>query len=249
MGIVRRGWKAQGSLAPLLVAAVVVLGVGGQVAVRRSVDTSLAVGTDRFLPAASPATTGPAPATSEPAPATTVPASAVAPATEPLPVPAPLPDDPWADTPAVAVGRIVIPAIGLDTELGSGMTLTAINRGPAHWPGTAEPGRLGNVVVAGHRTTYTRPFRDLDRLEVGDRVIFRTDRGEFTYRVTGTDVVLPEEVHIADQTSAYTATLFACHPPGSAAYRIVTRLQLVDPTGADVPPPAVTLPPVTIPRP
>ena len=35
-------------------------------------------------------------------------------------------------------------------------------------------------------------------------------------------------------TCAYTATLFACHPPGSAAYRIVARLQLVDATGAPV---------------
>ena len=49
-------------------------------------------------------------------------------------------------------------------------------------------------------------------------------------------------------TCAYTATLFACHPPGSAAYRIVARLQLVDATGAPVPPPALTVPPVTIPR-
>jgi sortase A len=242
------GRQIRGSLAPLLVAAVVLLVVGGQVALRRSIDTSLTVGTDRFLPAAGPGTTEPPRTAPEPAPTPTV-AAAVTAVAEPLPVPALLPDDPWADTPDVSIGRIVIPTIGLDSDLGSGMTLTAINRGPAHWPGTAEPGRLGNVVVAGHRTTYTKPFRDLDRLRVGDPVIFHTERGQFTYRVTGTDVVLPEDVHIADQTSAYTATLFACHPPGSAAYRIVTRLQLVDAAGADVPPPAVTLPPVTIPRP
>ena len=52
----------------------------------------------------------------------------------------------------------------------------------------------------------------------------------------GTRIVQPEEVSIADQTNHYTATLFACHPPGSAAQRIVVDLQLVDPAGDPVPP-------------
>lgn len=147
--------------------------------------------------------------------------------TEPtLPRPEPLPLDPYADTPEVVVARIVIPAIGLDEDVHQGMTLTAINRGPSHWPGTALPGQLGNVVIAGHRTTYGKPFRDLDRLQPGDPVIFRTGEGTFVYTVTRTEVVTPDEVHIADQTVAYTSTLFACHPPGSAAYRIVVRLEL-----------------------
>jgi len=155
-----------------------------------------------------------------------------------LPVPEPLPADPYAETPEVVLGSISIPAIGLEAPLGSGMTLTAIDRGPSHWPGTARPGELGNVVVAGHRTTYSRPFHDLDLLQVGDRVLYRTDGGEFTYAVTGTEVVTPEEVRIADQTAAYTSTLFACHPPGSAAYRIVVHLQLLDASGRPLPPPS-----------
>lgn len=166
-----------------------------------------------------------------------------------LPVPDLLPVDPYAETPQVLVGRIVIPAIGLDEDLHQGMTLTAINRGPSHWPGTALPGQLGNAVIAGHRTTYSRPFHDLDQLEPGDRVIYRTAAGEFTYAVTGTEIVTPDEVRIADQTAGYTSTLFACHPPGSAALRIVTHLQLLDAAGQPLPPPDVPLSPVTVPRP
>jgi LPXTG-site transpeptidase (sortase) family protein len=166
-----------------------------------------------------------------------------------LPVPEPLPADPYADTPEVVLGRITIPAIGLDEPLQQGMTLTAINRGPSHWPGTALPGDLGNAVIAGHRTTYTQPFRRLDELQAGDQVIYTTDRAAFTYAVTATEIVLPEDVRIADQTAGYTSTLFACHPPGSAAYRIVTHLQLLDGQGRPVPAPAVPLAPVTIPRP
>lgn len=171
--------------------------------------------------------TGPAPVATSPAGATPPADPTATPTTEPvLPVPEPLPLDPFAETPDVVVGRIVIPAIGLDEDVHQGMTLTAINRGPSHWPGTALPGQRGNVVIAGHRTTYGKPFRDLDQLRPGDQVIYRTGAGTFTYAVTRTDVVTPDEVHIADQTVAYTSTLFACHPPGSAAYRIVVRLEL-----------------------
>jgi sortase A len=155
-----------------------------------------------------------------------------------LPVPANLPDDAYAPTPDEVVATISIPSIGLETDVHSGMTLTALNRGPSWWPGTALPGQLGNVVIGGHRTTYSRPFRDLDQLQPGDPVIMTTGAGRFTYAVVETEVVDPTAIEIADQTLGYTATLFACHPPGSAAYRIVAKLQLVDDAGQPVPGPA-----------
>jgi sortase A len=102
-----------------------------------------------------------------------------------------------------------------------GVSLTVIDRGPGHWPGTAMPGGFGNVVIAGHRTTNSRPFRNIDQLEVGDEIILRTDAGTFVYRVSGTRVVEEHEMWIVDQRPGYTVTLFACHPPGSAQYRYV----------------------------
>ena len=142
-------------------------------------------------------------------------------------MPAPLPADPNAADPDEPIGRIEIGAIDLDSELGEGMTLTEINRGPAHWPGTAMPGRLGNVVVAGHRTTWSSPFRQLDLLEVGDEIRFSVAGRVAVYRVTETLVVEPEDVWIAQQGSGRIVTLFACHPLGSAAQRIVVRGELV----------------------
>lgn len=153
-----------------------------------------------------------------------------------LPVPEPLPFDAYEPTPEVVVGRIAIPEIGVDEELHEGMTLTAINRGPSMWPGTALPGQVGNLVVAGHRTTYGGPFRQLDQLEPGDTATFTTDEGTSTYEVEGTQIVQPEAVDIANQSNHFTATLFACHPPGSAAQRIVVTLVLLGPDGEPVPP-------------
>lgn len=152
-----------------------------------------------------------------------------------LPVPEPLPLDPYEPTPEQTVGSIAIPAIGVDESLHVGMTLTAINRGPSMWPGTALPGQVGNLVVAGHRTTYGGPFRSLDQLVPGDHVVFTTDEGTFTYEVDGTLIVDPEAVEIANQSNDHRATLFACHPPGSARQRIVVTLQLLGPDGEPAP--------------
>ena len=84
-----------------------------------------------------------------------------------LPAPSELPADAYAPTPDEVVATISIPSLGVEADVHSGMTLTALNRGPSWWPGTALPGQLGNVVIGGHRTTYSRPFRDLDQLEPG----------------------------------------------------------------------------------
>jgi sortase A len=82
--------------------------------------------------------------------------------------------------------------------------------------------------VAGHRTTYSKPFHDLDLLAPGDPLVFTMNDGaEWTYELTGTSVVGPDAMHIVEQTPEPTATLFACHPKGSAAQRIVAHFRLV----------------------
>lgn len=117
-------------------------------------------------------------------------------------------------------------ALGLDSSLFEGITMPTLDKGPGHWPGTALPGELGNVVVGGHRTSKGRPFRHLEKLVPGDEVIFTTDAGRFVYRVVRTEVVTPDAIWIVNQTEAYTATLFACHPVGSTKERIVVFLEL-----------------------
>ena len=137
-----------------------------------------------------------------------------------------IPDDPYASEPVVEIGSIEIPRIGLSTRLFQGVTMHNIDRGPSHWTGSALPGRPGNAVVAGHRVSHDRPFRRIDDLQAGDTVMFTVHGTRSTYRVTGTRIVDPQDTWIADQTSEPTATLYACHPPGSVAQRYVVHLAL-----------------------
>jgi sortase A len=151
-----------------------------------------------------------------------------------LPSPEDVPENAHAPTPEVRLGSLELPAIGVSQGLYEGVTLTSINRGPSHWPGSAMPGQLGNVVIAGHRTTYSKPFYDLDALKPGDELILTTAAGRFTYKVTATEVVPATGIQIIEQTYAFTATLFACHPRGSARQRIVAHFELVDSESAPV---------------
>ena len=121
-------------------------------------------------------------------------------------------------TTGVVVGAIRIPTIGIDHVMREGVAASVINQGPAHWAGTTLPGGQGNVVVAGHRTTYSHPFADLDRLARGN-LIFVTDANgrEVTYVVTSVFVVDPKAMWITNDSGEPVLILFACHPKGSAA--------------------------------
>ncbi|HEX6311196.1 MAG TPA: class D sortase, partial [Acidimicrobiia bacterium] len=163
----------------------------------------------------------PTPPTTPPPPPAPAPAAATVP--PPLPQPERVPADPYADVAVVAIGEIEIPRIGLDTPLYEGVWQTVIDVGPGHWPGTAEPGGWGNSVIAGHRSSYTEPFRHLDQLVPGDEIVVRTPAGAFTYAVTGSEIVDDSALHIVDQAPGRTITVFTCHPVGSAVQRYVVR--------------------------
>jgi len=181
-----------------------------------------------------PPTTAPAPTTTAPtttsatstttAPTTTSTLVVDAPAAQPIAPPA----DAHAQEPIIEMGSIAIPKLGVEMTVYEGIRLTTLDYGPGHWPGSALPGQNGNVVVGGHRTSGHRVFRDVDQLEAGDEIIFRDDTGEHTYVVNRVEIVEPTDVWIVDPTETPTATLFACHPPGSTAQRIVVFSDLAE---------------------
>ncbi len=140
--------------------------------------------------------------------------------------PVDVPSDPYADEPLVEIGTIEIPRINLTHRIFHGITLRTIDHGPSHWPGSALPGQPGKAVFAGHRVTHSKPFRHIDQLVPGDLVFFTVNGVRSTYVMTGHEIVTRKGMHIVEPTVLPTATLFACHPPGSARYRYVVHLAL-----------------------
>jgi LPXTG-site transpeptidase (sortase) family protein len=144
----------------------------------------------------------------------------------PLPVPASMPN-PANRVPLVALGNIEIPKLGVNAVVNEGIEQMVIDAGPAHWPGTAAFGSWGNVVLAGHRSTHTEPFRRVAELAPGDEIILSDAIGKYTYHVTGVEVVPNTALWIKDQKPGRTLTIFSCHPIGAATERIVVWAQLM----------------------
>jgi sortase A len=144
-----------------------------------------------------------------------------------------------------ALTRISIPGIDVDTLVVSGTSPAALRAGAGHYPNTPLPGQVGNVGIAGHRTTYGRPFNRVDELSVGDKIWLQTPIGDFRYKVVepptdgdcqaydGTPdsaacITHPRDWEVVSPTDDAVLTLTTCHPKGSAAQRMVVRAELAD---------------------
>jgi sortase A len=128
--------------------------------------------------------------------------------------------------------RLRIPAAGTDVIVVEGTGRSALRAGAGHYPGTPLPGQPGNAAIAGHRTTYGKPFANLDRLRAGALIEFATPVGAFTYRVVRDPYpVSRSDLSVIGSSPGSTVTLTTCHPKGSARERLVVRAELVEPGG------------------
>jgi len=123
------------------------------------------------------------------------------------------------------IGRIIIPAIGLNMVMVQGVDTSALEEGPGHYPGTPMPCTVGDAAVAGHRTTFLHPFYSLNELKAGDLVEFQTAAWDCSYVVSGAPFsVLPNAVGVVANTPGqYSLTLTTCTPRGSASHRLVVK--------------------------
>ncbi len=133
-----------------------------------------------------------------------------------------------------AVGRITIDKIGISFDVVQGTDEASLEKGPGHYPSTALPGLGQTVAIAGHRTTYLAPFRHIDSLRPGDRIVLHMPYGTFTYVVQYHRIVLPTALWVTRNVGYDRLVLSACNPLYSAAQRIIifARLQEVQPTRA-----------------
>ena len=148
------------------------------------------------------------------------------------------------------VAIIWIPRVGMVDKKAKivveGVGHEDLKRGPGHYPGTALPGEVGNVVISGHRTTYGAPFNRLDEVRIGDAIVLEGRDTWFTYRVVRQQVVKPTAVEVTfpvpgDRGATPTKkllTLTTCNPKYSAKTRLVAtaELQSATPKSAGDPP-------------
>jgi sortase A len=141
--------------------------------------------------------------------------------TSPKAVPAAAPDG--------LIGRVEIPRLLLSMAVVEGIDTTTLRRAVGHIPGTALPGEVGNVGLAGHRDTFFRPLKDL---RVKDEIQFSTLKGNFKYQVVSFRVVEPDNVGVLAPSGENVLTLVTCYPfyyVGPAPKRWIVRARQVSP--------------------
>jgi len=148
------------------------------------------------------------------------------------PYPVPLEVSALSQSDGKLMGRLLIPSIAVNEIIRTGIDLSVIDKGVAYWVGSAKPGHLGNLVLAGHRTTKTAPFYEVAKLKQNDEIIIISLDGTVSkYLVDDTFVVDPiEGVWIVDPPKVNgesILTIFTCHPMHSKKERYVVRARLV----------------------
>lgn len=101
--------------------------------------------------------------------------------------------------------------------------------GIGHYPGTPMPGAVGNVALAGHRTTFGKPFNGIARLRLNDPIVIETKAGWYVYRFrdleyvrpTAVDVTLPVPQMPGVRADGRYLTMTSCSPMYWAWERIV----------------------------
>lgn len=136
--------------------------------------------------------------------------------------------------PGEAIGRIKAPQGKIDSVIVEGTDPGDLRRGPGLYESTVYPGVGGTTAIAGHRTTYGAPFRHIDGLDPGDRIVVEMPYGRFTYRVQQRKIVPPTAVDVVRNVGYDRLVLTACHPLYSAEKRIVVFARQVSaaPRGA-----------------
>ncbi|MBI4301076.1 MAG: class D sortase [Chloroflexi bacterium] len=154
--------------------------------------------------------------------------------------PTPLPTPTMVPHPPSPANRIVIPSIEVDApvvELG-----TVIQDGELVWDtpkhavghlkGTAYPGEVGNIAMAGHINSPFKGegnvFKRLPEINLGDTVTLYTAFGLYLYQVKETKVVLPEDTWVLDPTPEPTLTLITCVPDWVWSHRLIVTARLIE---------------------
>lgn len=131
-----------------------------------------------------------------------------------------------------AMGTIVVPSIGVDLPIYHGVTGEGMDHGVGHEPNSSLPvgGPSTHAVLAGHTGLPSAVIFDkLDKLHVGDYFVLQVLDEDLAYRVTSTEVVLPDDTSsLAIQKGKDLVTLVTCTPYGVNSHRLLIHAERCD---------------------
>ncbi|MET3982265.1 sortase A [Streptomyces sp. PvR034] len=150
-----------------------------------------------------------------------------------------------AFSPGQGFAILYVPKLDLKVPVAEGISKPKVlDRGMVgHYGGEGSPqsampsDKQGNFALAGHRNTHGEPFRYINRLVPGDKVVVETRDTYYTYEMTSTLAQTPPTnvsvIKPVPEGSGFTApgryiTLTTCTPEFTSTYRLIVWGKMVD---------------------
>ncbi|MER7670912.1 class E sortase [Kitasatospora sp. NPDC096128] len=154
--------------------------------------------------------------------------------------PAADPNKPEVFAPGKGFAIIYLPKLGLKFPIAEGTDKAAVlDKGlVGHYPGTGMPGdQAGNFALAAHRNTHGEPFRYINELGKGDKVVVETAAGYYTYEITGgipqtspsnVSVIKPVPNGAGYAGPGRYITLTTCTPEFTSKFRLILFGKMIE---------------------
>ncbi|GAA1894232.1 class E sortase [Streptantibioticus ferralitis] len=151
--------------------------------------------------------------------------------------------NPGAFSPGQGFAIIYLPKLDVKAPIAEGIDKHAIlDKGMVgHYSGAQETAmpwaKTGNFALAGHRNTHGEPFRYINRLVPGDKVVVETASTYYTYEITSflpqtspsnVGVIQPIPVGSGFTRPGRYITLTTCTPEFTSTYRMIVWGKMVD---------------------
>lgn len=155
---------------------------------------------------------------------------------------------PVVSTPApltIPDNSISVPALGISAPItyDSGLDPTTVHnnleKGVIQLGGTAHPGQKGVIAISGHSSNYfwdkgqyNTVFAPLEKAAPGMQIVVTYNGQEYTYQVTKTYVVKPNDLAVLTDSNLTGIRLLTCTPIGTALNRLVVEAVQISPNPA-----------------
>jgi sortase A len=126
-----------------------------------------------------------------------------------------------------AIGRIIVPRLGLNMVLVNGTDEGSLERGPGRDLRSFMPGQSRLVYIAGHRTTFLAPFARIDAIRAGDPIRLEMPYATFVYHAVRHVIVTADDLAVLRSPRHELLALQACHPRFFATHRYIVYARLV----------------------
>lgn len=123
-----------------------------------------------------------------------------------------------------AIAVLDIPAYSIRGQIVEGTDEETLKNYVGKFIGSAEPGQIGNFSLAAHNNIYTELFRNLHKVQIGDKIRIVTKTHEYIYTVTSTQTVDPTRTDVLEGSNKREITLITCTQ--AATKRIVVKGEL-----------------------